>query len=332
MSRYSRDNNRGRKRVGRESGYFRSRRDPERDESTGEIIRNRDSSSDGGDRSSSGGGDRSSSYGRDRSSSYGRGRSSSYGRDRSSSGGGDRSSSYGRDRSSSYGRDRSSSDGRGRSSSYGRDRSSSNSDRREFDQTNNKTDLDIRLSADNTKQLEKICKENNWNITEGINNAIELLTLSDPNSKKKTSLGSAIRTQFIKHIIKDMVNTIEDKLTSDKQITEQEKNYPEFEKLGQEITDKLFKSDTDKKKTSKDEDITIDEKHMSRLRENLGESKEETSKDDKEETSKDDKVLTKKVSRKKVEKKEPVDVKKVKKEDKWIGPKMPRKAVTRKTL
>ena len=45
-----------------------------------------------------------------------------------------------------------------------------------------------------------------------------------------------------------------------------------------------------------------------------------------------DKVLTKKVSRKKVEKKEPVDVKKVKKEEKWIGPKMPRKAVTRKTL
>ena len=81
MSRYSRDNNRSRKRVGRESGYFRSRRDPERDESTGEIIRNRDSSSDGGDRSSS----------------------------------------------------------------YGRDRNSSNSDRREFDQTNNKTDLDIRL-------------------------------------------------------------------------------------------------------------------------------------------------------------------------------------------
>ena len=297
MSRYSRDNNRGRKRVGRESGYFRSRRDPERDESTGEIIRNRDSSSDGGDRSSSGGGDRSSSYGRDRSSSYGRGRSSSYGRDRSSSDGRGRSSSYGRDRSSSDGGDRSSSYGRDRSSSYGRDRSSSNSDRREFDQTNNKTDLDIRLSADNTKQLEKICKENNWNITEGINNAIELLTLSDPNSKKKTSLGSAIRTQFIKHIIKDMVNTIEDKLTSDKQITEQEKNYPEFEKLGQEITDKLFKSDTDKK-----------------------------------ETSKDDKVLTKKVSRKKVEKKEQVDVKKVKKEEKWIGPKMPRKAVTRKTL
>ena len=321
MSRYRRDNNRGRNRAGRESGYFRSRRDPERDENTGEIIRNRDSSSDEGDRSSSYGRDRSSSDRRGRSSSYGRDRSSSDGRDRSSSDGRGRSSSYGRDRSSSYGRGRSSSDGRGRSSSdgrdrsssygrdrsssygrdrsssYGRDRSSSNSDRREFDQTNNKTDLDIRLSADNTKQLEKICKENNWNITEGINNAIELLTLSDPNSKKKTSLGSAIRTQFIKHIIKDMVNTIEDKLTSDKQITEQEKNYPEFEKLGQEITDKLFKLDTDK-----------------------------------EETSKDDKVLTKKVSRKKIEKKEQVDVKKVKKEEKWIGPKMPRKAVTRKTL
>ena len=101
-----------------------------------------------------------------------------------------------------------------------------------------------------------------------------------------------------------MVNTIEDKLTSGKQITEQEKNYPEFEELGQEITDKLFKLDTDKN---------------------------ETSKDDKEETSKDDKVLTKKVSRKKVEKKEQIDVKKVKKEEKWIGPKMPKKVITRKT-
>ena len=148
-------------------------------------------------------------------------------------------------------------------------------------------------------------------MTEGINNAIELLMLSDPNSKKKTSLGSAIRTQFIKHIIKDMVNTIEDKLTTDKQITEQEKNYPEFEELGQEITDKLFKLDTDKKETSKDD--------------------EETTKDD-EETTKDDKVLTKKVSRKKVEKKEQVDVKKVKKEEKWIGPKMPKKVVTKKTV
>ena len=310
MSRYRRDNNRGRNRAGRESGYFRNRRDPERDENTGEIIRNRESSSDGGDRSSS--------YGRDRSSSDGGDRSSSYGRDRRSSDGGDRSSSYGRDRNSSYGRDRRSSNSRGRNFSRDRgdrrtfsrgDRESYNSDkqinnRREFDQINNKTDLDIRLNADNTKQLEKICKENNWTITEGINNAIELLTLSDPNSKKKTSLGSAIRTQFIKHIIKDMVNTIEDKLTSGKQITEQEKNYPEFEELGQEITDKLFKLDTDKN---------------------------ETSKDDKEETSKDDKVLTKKVSRKKVEKKEQIDVKKVKKEEKWIGPKMPKKVITRKT-
>ena len=283
MSRYRRDNNRGRKRFGSESKYFsKSRRDPERDENTGEIIRNRENSS----------------YDRDRSSSYDR----------------DRDSSRDRDRSSSYGRDRSSSNKRGRNFSRDRksfsreDRESYNSDRsnnrRELDQT----DLDIRLSTDNTKQLEKICKENNWTITEGINNAIELLTLSDPNSKKKTSLGSAIRTQFIKHIVKDMVNTIEDKLTSDKQITEQEKNYPEFEELGQEITDKLFKLDTDKK---------------------------ETEKDDKKETAKDE-VVTKKVGRKKVEKKEIDKVKKVKKEEKpkekWIGPKMPKKVVTRKTI
>ena len=286
MSRYRRDNNRGRNRAGRESGYFRNRRDPERDENTGEIIRNRESSSDGGDRSSSYGRDRNSSYGRDRRSSNSRGRN--FSRDR-----GDRRTFS-----------------RGDRESYNSDKQINN--RREFDQINNKTDLDIRLNADNTKQLEKICKENNWTITEGINNAIELLTLSDPNSKKKTSLGSAIRTQFIKHIIKDMVNTIEDKLTSGKQITEQEKNYPEFEELGQEITDKLFKLDTDKNETSKDD-------------------KEETSKDDKEETSKDDKVLTKKVSRKKVEKKEQIDVKKVKKEEKWIGPKMPKKVITRKT-
>ena len=318
MSRYRRDNNSGRKRFGRESKYFsKSRRDPERDENTGEIIRNRENSSYDKERSSSYGRDRSSSYGRDRDSPRDRDRSSSYDRDRSSSRDRDRSSSYGRDRNSSYGRDRSSSNKRGRNFSRDRksfsreDRESYNSDRnnnrREIDQT----DLDIRLSTDNTKQLEKICKENNWTITEGINNAIELLTLSDPNSKKKTSLGSAIRTQFIKHIIKDMVNTIEDKLTTDKQITEQEKNYPEFEELGQEITDKLFKLDTDKKETSKDD--------------------EETTKDD-EETTKDDKVLTKKVSRKKVEKKEQVDVKKVKKEEKWIGPKMPKKVVTKKTV
>ena len=47
-----------------------------------------------------------------------------------------------------------------------------------------------------------------------------------------------------------MVNTIEDKLTSGKQITEQEKNYPEFEELGQELTDKLFKVETEYAKYS----------------------------------------------------------------------------------
>ena len=94
---------------------------------------------------------------------------------------------------------------------------SRDNDKSEIEEVDKKMKLNVKLTDSKTSQLQDICKENNWTISEGIEKAIELLrTTTLNNNESEIKLKDDKKLELNKYITKEVLKIMKVKLTVSK--------------------------------------------------------------------------------------------------------------------